>query len=141
MSQMDALFAPSTGSLLRPLSDQERRAILGDSRIDVPPSLATELESMLNDEDPETRKVASELASILVLLALEKGLFVPKTGALPRFLASLARTTQAIDRCLGTNTPVELEGSERDEVRPARTTSDAPRDGIRTTVGQSATQV
>lgn len=55
---------------------------------------------MLNDDDPKTREVATELASVLIALVLDEALFAPETGALRRFVDSLARTTDSIDRCL-----------------------------------------
>ena len=75
----------------------------GDPLVGVPQGLLRAFEAILNEdsyEDDETRTLAEQVASMLVLRALEHQLFDRQTGILVDFLESLEETSDQVDGCL-----------------------------------------
>lgn len=85
---------------LRRHSGRGGYAASADPLAGVPNELLSAFEAILNEdscEDDETRALAEQVASMLVLRALEHQLFDSQTGILVDFLESLAETTDEIE--------------------------------------------
>ena len=72
----------------------------GDSVARMPPGLLESLAALMDDEDPETRELATLLGDVLVFSKVDDYLFEPLRGVMHHFTASLAEVADSIDRHL-----------------------------------------
>ena len=75
-------------------------AMHGDSVARMPPELLESLAALMDDEDPETRALATLPGDVLVFSTVDDYLFEPLRGVMHQFTDSLAEVADYIDRHL-----------------------------------------
>ena len=81
----DALPVPSTESLRRPLTDEEKREIWGDRGGSVSREVLEELERMLQTGDAESRALAEACVHALIFQAMSDRMLDPRNGYVSQF--------------------------------------------------------
>ncbi len=98
LPHLAAMPIPSMESLLRPLRDDEKRALWGDRAYGISPEMLDELADVLEECDEEERELIQACIQALIYRKMEAYLFDRRNGSVYKFIDSIEKTVDGFNR-------------------------------------------